>query len=224
MSKPLLTALALSLGSLCTPTETAAQELYSAVYQQAANGSPQLDTGQTEAQFQATFNNPGAGNMVFDFEAFYDAAGQLRYDCHTGAGSDNQKLALSVPEADWVPVAWHPDGRRVLLLGSDAVGPWDVTESGPVEPWLRDVRVNTTRSASGRLHQTAMALSDDGDLLALAEDATLQVWSLSSRRRLLSDTFDAEVRCVGFLTDSHTLAADALSFRRCSEGGDTPTR
>jgi hypothetical protein len=105
MSKPLLTALALSLGSLMFAPSAAAQELYCSVYQDASNANPQLYTGQTEAQFEATFNGLGSGEQMYDVEAWYDAVGQLRYDCHTGAEvspqfAGDQKLQLGLTQAD----------------------------------------------------------------------------------------------------------------------------
>jgi eukaryotic-like serine/threonine-protein kinase len=92
-----------------------------------------------------------------------------------------------------------PDGRRVVWVDGDEVRVWAAAAAAaPAPPFaadcLRDV--------------TAMAVTRDGRLLALAQGREVSVWEVSSRQRVLRrDGHRDTVRALAFTPDGHALVS-----------------
>jgi WD40 repeat protein/predicted Ser/Thr protein kinase len=148
--------------------------------------------------------------------AFLDEAPEARRGFafeHARAQLDG---SVAVLDGHWRPIAWHPDGDRLLLVGPEGIRLWTVGASGPERSWQLDVPVHYRQG--GDLHREALALSEDGRLLAAASGETVQVWSVESRERLAEVTCADVVEDLVFLPGGNRLAVATGSQVRWLDG------
>jgi WD40 repeat protein/predicted Ser/Thr protein kinase len=148
--------------------------------------------------------------------AFLDEAPEARRGFAFDHARSQLDASVAVLDGHWRPIAWHPDGQRLLLVGPEAIRLWSVGAPEPDGSWQLDVPVHYVQSANR--HREALALSEDGHLLAAASGDTVRVWDVDSRERLAEVTCADAVEDLVFAPGGNRLAVATGSQVRWLDG------